>query len=89
MSTTSITVLYFGAARTTTGVHSESVSLTITDDKGVSLSNLGGLLCKLHDGCGLEDVLKSSRWSVNLEMIDNPEEVFLVGGEEVGRQCRV
>ena len=84
MSATLITVLYFGTARTTKGIHSESVSVT-TDDKGFSLSNLGALLCKLYDGCGLEDVLKSSQWSVDLEMVDDPEEVFLVGGEQVGR----
>ncbi|CCA71891.1 hypothetical protein PIIN_05826 [Serendipita indica DSM 11827] len=78
-----ITVLYFGAARTAIGVHSETVSLTITDDKGFPLSDLGLVLCKLHEGRGLKDVLNVSQWSVDLEMVEDPEKRFLVGGEEV------
>jgi molybdopterin converting factor small subunit len=37
----------------------------------------------------LEEILKTSRWSVDAEMVDDPETVLLKGGEEVAIICPV
>jgi len=80
-----ITVLYFAAASTATGLTSEEVLLPKYPYK---LSDLAELLLQRHPG-SLREVLKSSQWSVDAEMIDDAEAVHLKGGEEVAVICPV
>lgn len=95
-----ITVLYFAAALTATGVQSETVDLpppsrdggASTDvdvDAGFPLSALGELLVQRHAATNLKEVLKTSQWSIDAEMVDDPESVTLKGGEEVAVICPV
>jgi molybdopterin converting factor small subunit len=85
-----ITVLYFAAASTATGRTSETIPLPSSDcNSSFPLSSLGPLLVSRHPKAGLEDILKISRWSVDAEMVDDPETVFLKGGEEVAIICPV
>ena len=102
-----ITVLYFAAALTATGVQSEVIDIdlpfpsvsghspnanTAVDGegkKGFPLSKLGDVLIQRHAGSNLDEVLKTSQWSVDAEMVDDPESVFLKGGEEVAVICPV
>lgn len=86
-TTPKITVLYFAAASTATGLHSEQVVLPSGDP--FPLPSLSGLLTSLHPKTGLDKVLATSQWSVDAEMVDDPEEVVLVGGEEVAVICPV
>jgi molybdopterin synthase sulfur carrier subunit len=80
----SITVVYFAAAHTCTGLHSEDILLPVLPkEAGFPLSKLGSLLLARHGQTGLEGVLETSRWSVNLEMITDVNAVILKGGEEV------
>ena len=89
MSTTSqLTVLYFAAASTVTGLTSEQVPLPLSPTP-FKLSLLTELLVSLHPGKGLDKVLETSQWSVDAEMVDNPEDVILRGGEEVAVICPV
>jgi molybdopterin synthase sulfur carrier subunit len=79
-----ITVVYFAAAHTYTGLHSEDIFLPVLPNgAGFPLSKLGSLLIARHSQTGLESVLDTSQWSVNLEMITNVNAVILKGGEEV------
>ena len=84
----SITVLYFAAASTATNMNSQRVVLP-AHQADFHLSSLGDLLVSLHPASGLDTILKSSRWSVDAEMIDDPETVVLKGGEEVAIICPV
>jgi molybdopterin converting factor small subunit len=86
MTKPEITVLYFAAASTATGLTEESVVLPVSQ---YPLSSLGGLLVSLHPDVGLDNILHSSQWSVNAEMVDNVEEVTLKGGEEIAIICPV
>lgn len=81
-----ITVLYFAAAWTATGLSSETVSLP-TDP--FPLSSLGQLLASRHSATNLDKILAGSQWSVDAEMIDDAELVQLKGGEEVAVICPV
>ena len=81
-----ITVLYFAAASTATGLASESIPIPY---EGLKLSELGNVLTSRHAKSNLGNVLNSSRWSVDLEMIDDPEVIVLKGGEEVAVICPV
>ncbi|KAF8962762.1 hypothetical protein BDZ97DRAFT_1092673 [Flammula alnicola] len=81
-----ITVLYFAAASTTTGATSEEVPLP---HDGLKLSELVELLVSRHPNTDLGPILNTSRWSVDCEMVDDPETVLLKGGEEVGVICPV
>ncbi|KAF8623622.1 hypothetical protein AX17_007324 [Amanita inopinata Kibby_2008] len=81
-----ITVLYFAAASTAAGVTSEEVPIP---EQPFKLSSLGALLSSRHPNTGLDEVLQSSRWSVNEEMVDVEEVVELKGGEEVAIICPV
>ena len=67
-----ITVLYFAAASTATGLTEETIPLP---DNGapLPLSALPALLTKRHPGVGLDKILKGSRWSVDAAMIDEDE----------------
>lgn len=87
----SITVLYFAAASTATGLTSQTVLLPDqpSSEKKFYLSSLGDLLISLHPNRGLDKVLKSSQWSVDAEMVDDPEKLVLKGGEEVAVICPV
>ena len=101
MSKAEITVLYFASASTATGLASESISIPShqivsepatplsnpEDDGAFRLSSLGPLLVARHPN--LEEILRSSRWSVDAEMINQPEHVVLKGGEEVAIICPV
>jgi len=80
-----ITVLYFAAALSATGMSQEEIP--IPNDIEFKLSDLPQLLISLHPNLG--EILKTSRWSVNLEMEDDPDLVILKGGEEVGVICPV
>ena len=82
-----ITVLYFAAASTATGLTSEAVLLPWYPYK---LCELAELLSHRHPG-DLCEVLKSSRWSVNAEMVDDHDvdAMHLNGGEEVAVICPV
>jgi hypothetical protein len=80
----SIVVVYFAAANTCTGLHSEDILLPVLpNEAGFPLSKLGSLLIARHSRTGLENVLDTSQWSVNLEMITDVNAVILKGGEEV------
>jgi len=86
MNKPEITVLYFAAASTATGLTEESIPLPISQ---YPLSSLGGLLVSLHPDVGLDIILQSSQWSVNAEMVENVEKVILKGGEEIAIICPV
>jgi len=81
-----ITVLYFAAASTATGLPSEKISIP---KEGLKLTELGRVLTSRHSKSDLGKVLNTSRWSVDLEMIYNPEVIVLKGGEEVAVICPV
>lgn len=81
-----ITVLYFAAASTTTGLASQKISIPY---EGLKLSELSKVLTSHHPKSDLDKVLNTSRWSVDLEMIDDPDVVVLKGGEEVAVICPV
>jgi len=85
-----ITVLYFAAASTATGLFEQSVALPPTEPR-FPLASLAALLLSLHPNTGLDQVLESSQWSVNEDMIPESEvgSVFLRGGEEVAVICPV
>lgn len=96
-----ITVLYFAAASTSTGLFEQTITLPTTSvsspdpdpdpDPKFPLASLAALLVSLHPNTGLDKVLQSSQWSVNAEMIPESEvgSVFLRGGEEVAVICPV
>ncbi|KAH8100097.1 hypothetical protein BXZ70DRAFT_894078 [Cristinia sonorae] len=86
-STPTVTVLYFAAASTATGLNSEEIELPTP--RPFKLSSLSNLLISRYPGKGLEKVLESSQWSVDAEMVDNPDETVLTGGEEVAVICPV
>ncbi|KAF9521682.1 hypothetical protein CPB83DRAFT_865348 [Crepidotus variabilis] len=81
-----ISVLYFAAASTATGKSEEMVVLPNGDFK---LSQLTQLLVSRHPNTNLDSILKTSQWSVDLEMVDDPNSIVLKGGEEVGVICPV
>jgi molybdopterin synthase sulfur carrier subunit len=83
-----ITVMYFAAAQTATKKFADLVSLE-AHPGGLPLSQLGPILVSMYPGTNLEDVLKSSQWSVDAEMVDDVEKVILRGGEEVVVVCPV
>ena len=85
--TPTITILYFAAASTATGLTVEKVSLP--SHEPLPLTSLSELLVSLHAGKGLDKILASSQWSVDEEMVDEPEKVTLKGGEEVAVICPV
>ena len=88
-ATPAITVLYFAAASTVTGITEETIPLP-DNSTPLPLSALPALLVERHPGVGLENILKGSRWSVDAAMIDEDEEgVVLKGGEEVAVICPV
>jgi len=82
-----ITVLYFAAALSETGVPQEEI--TIPSDNEFKLSDLQQLLISRYPNSKLDKVLETSRWSVDLEMVDEPNDVKLRGGEEIGVICPV
>jgi len=88
-----ITILYFAAASTATGLTSQTISLPLPSSTSPTeqfrLSSLGDLLVSLHSNKGLDKILQSSQWSVDAEMVDDPREVVLKGGEEVAVICPV
>ncbi|KAF9236727.1 hypothetical protein BU15DRAFT_49715 [Melanogaster broomeanus] len=82
----SITVLYFAAASTATGLFEEVVELPASEP--LPLSKLGTHLTSLHPK--LDEILKTSQWSVNAEMVsDADSDMMLKGGEEVAVICPV
>lgn len=81
-----ITVLYFAAASTALGITSEQVPLP---PGGLKLSNLSQELASRHPDVDLAPILGTSQWSVDCEMVDDPETVVLKGGEEIGVICPV
>ncbi|KIK95420.1 hypothetical protein PAXRUDRAFT_91427, partial [Paxillus rubicundulus Ve08.2h10] len=82
-----ITVLYFAAASTATGIYEEVVELP--NPGPLPLSSLGAYLVSLHPKSGLGDVLQTSQWSVDAEMVSDENTVLLRGGEEVAVICPV
>ncbi|TFY65054.1 hypothetical protein EVG20_g5728 [Dentipellis fragilis] len=85
-----ITVLYFAAASTETGLTSERVPIPLSQGSDeFTLSALSTLLVSRHPGTALGKVLEGSQWSVDAEMVDDPESVVLKGGEEVAVICPV
>jgi len=82
----SVTILYFAAASTATGVDAEIIAIP---PQGLPLSKLSAQLVSLHPNSKLEDVLRASQWSVDAEMVEDPEAVVLKGGEEVAVICPV
>jgi molybdopterin synthase sulfur carrier subunit len=88
MASRTITVLYFAAASTAARTTSETVELP-TSAEPFRLSSLGALLAARHPDSGLGDVLESSQWSVDEEMVEEPDRVVLQGGEEVAVICPV
>lgn len=90
-----ITVLYFAAAHSATGLEREPVQLPLPapasdpTNSGFILSALPTLLSSLHPHTKLNEILQTCQWSVNAEMVDDPDTVWLMGGEEVGVICPV
>ncbi|EKM58213.1 uncharacterized protein PHACADRAFT_89938 [Phanerochaete carnosa HHB-10118-sp] len=82
-----ITVLYFAAASTATGLTVERVPLP--SGEPLPLTSLADLLVSRHPKTNLDKVLLSSQWSVDADMVDEPEKVVLKGGEEVAVICPV
>lgn len=82
----SITVLYFAAASTATGLAEECIALPKVR---FPLSSLTSLIISRHPNKGLENILATSSWSVNAEMVEDPEKTVLNGGEEVAVICPV
>jgi molybdopterin synthase sulfur carrier subunit len=82
-----ITVLYFAAASTAAGRTSERIALP--DGKPLSLTALGTLLSERYPHTKMVDVLAGSQWSVDAEMVDDPDKTLLKGGEEVAVICPV
>lgn len=80
-----ITVLYFAAASSATGVAQEDILIP----NNFNLSELSMLLVSRYAESDLEDILNTSNWSVNLEMVDDPKQVVLEDGDEVGVICPV
>jgi molybdopterin converting factor small subunit len=77
-----ITVLYFAASSTATGLTSETIPIPIIPFK---LTNLRDHLTSIHSQAkDLKKILDGSLWSVNEEMIVDEDEVVLRGGEIVG-----
>ncbi|RPD61082.1 hypothetical protein L226DRAFT_612804 [Lentinus tigrinus ALCF2SS1-7] len=91
----SITVLYFAAASTATGLTVEEVELpSHNSDAGalepsLKLSELAGLLAGRHPKTSLASILEQSSWAVDAEMVEDPVTVTLRGGEEVAVICPV
>ncbi|KDR76322.1 hypothetical protein GALMADRAFT_226011 [Galerina marginata CBS 339.88] len=83
--TNTITVLYFAAASTTTGRTSEEVPIP----EGLKLCELTDLLVERHPNTNLKEIIDTSQWSVDLEMVEDPEAIVLKGGEEVAIICPV
>jgi len=75
-----ITVLYFAGASTATKKTTEQISIP---DTGLTLPSLNDLLISRYPNTDLEKVLRSSQWSVDAEMVDEPNSVTFKGGEEV------
>lgn len=87
MSRPTITVLYFASASTATGLTTETVPIP---ESGQTLSELPTILTARHPkASNLKEILDSSQWSVDCEMIDEPEKLVLKGGEEVAVICPV
>jgi len=92
-----ITVLYFAGASTATGLTMERIPLptrpasesTSSTPQHFPLSALAALLSARHPNTTLDAVLAQSSWAVNEEMVDDPETIFLRGGEEVAVICPV
>ncbi|CDO72468.1 hypothetical protein BN946_scf184980.g9 [Trametes cinnabarina] len=125
-----VTVLYFAAASTATGLTTEAVALDNTSggtshlrsrqprlahvlhsepsidastallmaragadydrtSGGLPLSALADVLVARHPGTGLREILAQSQWAVDEEMVDDPANVVLKGGEEVAVICPV
>ncbi|KDQ57181.1 hypothetical protein JAAARDRAFT_35781 [Jaapia argillacea MUCL 33604] len=81
--TTEITVLYFAGASTATGLSSQQIQLPAPPSEPFKLSQLSALLVSLHPATNISKVLETSQWSVDAEMVDDPNAVVLKGGEEV------
>jgi len=81
-----ITVLYFAAASTATGLTSEQVPIP---EGGLKLSALAETLDQRHPRKDLKAIVETSQWSVDLEMVEDPDTIVLKGGEEVGIICPV
>jgi len=82
----SITILYFAAASTETGCSDEHIALPSVP---FPLSSLSSLLTSRYPNTNLEKVLERSRWSVDAEMVDDPDTISLKGGEEIAVICPV
>uniref|UniRef100_D8QJA2 Molybdopterin synthase sulfur carrier subunit n=1 Tax=Schizophyllum commune (strain H4-8 / FGSC 9210) TaxID=578458 RepID=D8QJA2_SCHCM len=82
-----ITVLYFAAASTATGLTSETIVLPSPSPSAELAS--GAPSKEQHPGTNLAGILRDSQWSVDAEMVDDPERVVLTGGEEVAVICPV
>ena len=81
-----ITVLYFAAASTATNSTSEVIEIPAGR---FFLSSLNELLVERHPNTNLRKVLEGSQWSVDAEMVDDPQTLELNGGEEVAVICPV
>ncbi|KAF5377360.1 hypothetical protein D9757_008010 [Collybiopsis confluens] len=94
-SSANITVLYFAAASTAVGLSKELIPIPAQD---FYLSSLPSLLVERHAnlrgakiGEQLRDILDSSQWSVDAEMVDEEHlsKVELRDGMEVAVICPV
>ena len=56
---------------------------------GFPLTQLAGLLVARHPNTSLGSVLEKSQWAVDAEMVEEPAQVTLRGGEEVAVICPV
>ncbi|PWN50760.1 hypothetical protein IE53DRAFT_79290 [Violaceomyces palustris] len=88
MSAKPIKVLYFASVRTLLGVASEEIRPPPPPSEPLALSSLAGIIASRHQDKAVEfeRLLKTCKWSVEQEMVEDEEEmskVTLKGGEEV------
>ena len=83
----SVTLLYFAAASSATQRDTEMIELP--EGKDFRLNELEPLLVSRYPETNLGDVLKTSLWSVDAEMVEDPKDVVLKGGEEIAVICPV
>jgi molybdopterin synthase sulfur carrier subunit len=81
-----ITVLYFAAASTATRKEQERIPIP---EDGMPLTSLADVLASRYPNTNLKQVLQTSQWSVDVEMVEDPSTVVLRGGEEVAVICPV
>lgn len=77
------------AAAAAANISDTEPNTTPSREGGFPLVSLADLLTSLHPHTQLKSILAGSKWAVDEEMVDEPETVYLKGGEEVAVICPV